>query len=345
MATTAPIITTFTPQSETNGTVVTISGTKFSATPLANIVYFGAVQAAVVSASPTNLIVIVPTGATFAPVTVTVNGLAPYASQPFLPTFAGMGQGFNSATFGPGQNLAAGNGPVKVIIADLDGDGKPDLAVANAYDHSISIYRNISVGGSLTAASFAPPVVLPTPTGSQSPYYLAVADLDREGKMDIIASDFGDNLISIYRNISTPGSLTTNSFATRMDLATGAIPIGIAVGDLDGDGRPEIVVGNFGGTTISIFQNMSTIGNIAFAPRIDLTTPASPASVAIGDLDGDGKPDLAVADYSGYISLFRNHSTPGNISSNTFDARVDLPAQNQSLFVTIGDLDGDGNRS
>ena len=191
--------------------------TNFSATPLANIVYFGAVQAAVVSASPTNLIVIVPTGATFAPVTVTVNGLTAYASQPFLPTFAGMGQGFNSATFGPGQNLAAGNGPVKVIIADLDGDGKPDLAVANTYDHSISIYRNISVGGSLTAASFAPPVVLPTPTGSQSPYYLAVADLDGDGKLDIIASDFGDNLISIYRNISTPGSLTTNSFATRMD--------------------------------------------------------------------------------------------------------------------------------
>jgi hypothetical protein len=337
-----PIITSFTPQSGTGGVVVNINGLNFGPNPNHNTVYFGAVQATVTSATRTNLTVTVPTGATFAPITVTVNGLTAYADQPFLPTFAGTGQSFSSATFDPNQNLAARSGPVKVVIADIDGDGKPDLVVANTVDHSVSIYQNISVSGSLTAASFAPPVVLPTPTGSQSPYYVAVADLDGDGKLDIIASDYGDNLISIYRNISTPGSLTTNSFAPRMDLATGATPIGIAVGDLDGDGKPEIVVANFGGTTVSIFQNTSSIGNITFAPRFDLTTPASPANVAIGDLDGDGKPDLAVADNSGYISLFRNHSSPGNISSNTFDARVDLPAQTQSLFVTIGDLDGDG---
>ena len=336
-----PVISSFAPASGTNGTVVTISGNNFSPAPSANIVYFGAVRASVLTSSPTSLTVSVPTGATFAPITVTVNGLIAYASTPFEPTFAGVGQAISSATFGPNQNLAAGNGPVKIVIADLDGDGKPDLVVANTYDHTVWIYQNLSTNGSLTAASFAAPVVLATPAGSESPYYVDVADLDGDGKLDIIASDYGDNLISIYRNISTPGSLTTNSFAARVDLATGTTPIGIAIRDLDGDGKPEIVTANNGDNSISIFQNISTIGNIAFTPRF-IATGGGPLNVAIGDLDGDGKPDLAVTGNSGFISLFRNNGTPGNIGTNTFDTRVDLPAQNNSVTVLIGDLDGDG---
>ena len=74
-----PVITAYSPQSGAVGTVVTISGTNFSPTAAANIVYFGAVQAAVLSASPTGLQVTVPVSATFAPITVTVNGLTGYA--------------------------------------------------------------------------------------------------------------------------------------------------------------------------------------------------------------------------------------------------------------------------
>ena len=261
-----PVISNFTPASGTIGTVVTISGANFSATTSANIVYFGAVQANVLVASPNSLMVMVPTGATYAPITVTVNGLTAYSREPFVPTFGGAGQSINSASFGPNQNLAAGNGPTKVVIADLDGDGKSDLVVANTYDHTVWIYQNISSNGTLTAASFASPVVLATPAGAQSPYYVEVADLDGDGKLDIIASDCGDNLISIYRNVSTSGGLTTNSFAARLDFATGATPIGVAVRDLDGDGKPEIVTANAGDATISIFQNLSTLGMISPSP-------------------------------------------------------------------------------
>ena len=259
-----------------------------------------------------------------------------------MPTFGGAGQSINSASFGPNQNLAAGDVPTIVVIADLDGDGKPDLVVANTFNHTVWIYQNISSNGTLAAASFATPVVLPTSAGSQSPYYVEVADLDGDGKLDIIASDYGDNLISIYRNVSTPGGLTTNSFAARLDFATGATPIGVAVRDLDGDGKPEIVTANAGDATISIFQNLSTLGNIALAPRVDMAVNGGAQGVAIGDLDGDGKPDVTVAEADGFISLFRNHCTPGNISASTFDARVDLPAQSGSVNVVIGDLDGDG---
>src|SRR5208282_2392688 len=100
----------------------------------------------------------VPVGATYAPITETVNGLTAYADTPFLPTFLSGGT-LGSSSFGPQLNLGAGNGPSREVIGDLDGDGKPDVVVANVYDGSIWIYRNISTNGTLAAASFAPPVI------------------------------------------------------------------------------------------------------------------------------------------------------------------------------------------
>ena len=96
-----PVISSLSPSSGANGTVVTISGNNFSPTPAANIVYFGAVQAVVSSASPTNLVVTVPVGATFAPVNVTVNGLTAYSSQFFGPTFTGDGSSISTTSFSP----------------------------------------------------------------------------------------------------------------------------------------------------------------------------------------------------------------------------------------------------
>jgi alpha-tubulin suppressor-like RCC1 family protein len=341
-----PVVSSFSPSSGVVGSSVNIFGTNFSATTLSNIVYFGAVQAAVSSASMTNLTVTVPVGATFAPITVTVNGFVAYGVAPFEPTFTGSGAAIDASTFAPGVNLnSAGSGPIITVIADLDGDGKPDLVVANTYAHSISIHQNVGTNGVLNAATFAAPVVFPVGSGSDDPRGVTVADVDGDGKLDLLVPDDNTNQIVIYRNISSGGTLTTNSFAPPIFLTVAAGPQQVVVRDLDGDGHPDIISVNQGSGTISILRNLGTAGSItsnSFAPHVDLVSAGNAESLAVGDLDGDGKPDLAAADNSGFISLYRNNCTPGNISAGTFDTRADLPAQSGSLNVVIGDLDGDG---
>jgi|GEM_PF-1135958 len=338
-----PVISNLSPNSGIVGANITLSGTNFSATAASNVVYFGAVQAAVSSANPTSLLVTVPAGATFVPITVTVNGLTAHAGQPFMPTFPGNGQ-ITNASLAARLDLDAGAGTSQVVFADLDGDGKSDLIIANASIGTVSLYRNISTTGSLTAGSFAARVDVPLlPSSGTSPYVIGAADLDGDGRLDIIAENADSNVISILRNISSPGSLTTNSFAARQDFSGGNAMRGLAVRDLNGDGRPEIVAANNGDNTISVFQNASTIGNIAFSARVNFIAGSGPLGVAIGDLDGDDKPDLAVANYNdNTISVLRNTGAGSNITTNSFAAKVDFPALSTVGSIAIGDMDGDG---
>jgi hypothetical protein len=342
-----PVIVSTSPTGGIVGTNVVLTGNNFSPITASNIVYFGAVRATVVSASLTSLTVTVPVGATFSPITVTVNGLTAYSPISFSPTAAGDGSGFVSSSFTPRLDLATGTGPGPVVIADLDGDGKPDLIIPDDYAGDISIYRNISSTGSLTAGSFAPRVILPMVVGSyDNPDSLAIADLDGDGRLDIVAINADSKIVSILKNISSPGSITTNSFAPRVDLAAGTTMRGLAVRDLDGDGRPEIVTGNYGDNSISIFPNVGTTGIItsnSFAARIDFATGSGPCGVAVGDLDGDGKPDIAVANFNGNtISVFRNLGAGAGITASSFAVKMDYPAPATVQHIAIGDLDGDG---
>jgi len=170
-----------------------------------------------------------------------------------------------------------------VSSADIDQDGKPDLAVSNITSNNVSVLKNNSSGSTL---SFAPKIDLATGSFSSS---VTLGDIDGDGKLDMAVTNQQSNNFSVFRNTS---SLGTISFSPKVDYSTGVGPTSAPLSDLDGDGKPEIVISNAFEPNISVFKNNSSPGNILFSPRVNFVTDFQPRNIFSGDLNGDGKKDL-----------------------------------------------------
>ncbi len=235
-----------------------------------------------------------------------------------------------AGSFAAKKDFATGSNPESLAIGDLDGDGKLDLAVANAGTDNVSVLRNIGSTGNI---DFAPRLDFAV---GDLPYSIAIGDLDGDGKPDLAIANVASDNASVLRNIGSPGNI---SFAAKRDFATGAIPYSIAMGDLDGDGKLDLTVANTGSNNASVFRNISSSGNISFAAKQDFPIGFRPYSIVIGDLDGDGKPDLAATNTGMTVSVVHNTSTSGSIS---FAATQEFATGYFSYSVALGDLDGDG---
>jgi sugar lactone lactonase YvrE/predicted Fe-Mo cluster-binding NifX family protein len=339
-----PSITGFSPTSAKPGDVVTLMGTNFNTTPNNNIVFFGATRASVTAASNTSITVTVPSGATYAPITLLNTGtsLAASSLRNFTPTYSPAKTSLTATDFQAKQDFATGSFPEYISIGDLDGDGRPDLVVANSGSNTFSVYRNTSSSGSIGAGSFAAKVDFAT--GSE-PKSIAIGDLDGDGRPDLVVANSGSNIVSVYRNTSSSGSISAGSFAAKVDFVTGSFPSSVAIDDLDGDGKLDLIVANAGSNTVSVFRNTASISSIvsgSFAAKVDFATGSFPRSVAIGDLDGDGKLDLIVANAgSNTVSVFRNTASSSSIVLGSFATKVDFATGTSPYSVAIGDLDGD----
>ena len=331
-----PTVTSFSPASGPVGTSVTITGTNFSAIPVNNIVFFGAVKANVTASTATSLTVTVPAGATYQPITVTVGGLTAYAPTAFVVSFPN-GFTITNSSFEPKTDYTTDLHPNDIAIADFDGDGKPDMVTANNYISgvlsSISVLRNISSAGSV---SFAPKQDFVNGAGS---FGITAGDIDGDGKPDIVVNSNFDSKISVFRNTSVAGTI---SFAPKVDLTSGSNSYAIVIRDVDGDGKADVsFINNISGG-LSVYRNTGSIGTIAFAARQDFATALLPYDLESADFDGDGKADFAVSNNSGTsFSIFRNISSPGNVS---FATQVDIQngTGNKPFGLAVADLNSDG---
>ncbi len=329
-----PTITSFTPTSGPVGTLVSLKGSLFNPTISKNIVFFGATRATVNSATDTSLVVTVPPGASFSQISElnTDSNLVGFSSGIFNPTYSPNKAMVYPSDFSNKLDFATGLRPESVVVGDIDGDGKPDMALVNDSSNTVSILLNTGNSGTISFANKLDFVAGLSPTS------LAIGDIDRDGKLDLAISNYDSNTVSIYKNTSNTGAI---SFATKVDFITGINPRSVIIGDFDMDGKPDLVVANEGSGNVSILRNIGFNGIISFAEKLDLTVGANPKSLTLGDFDKDGRSDLAITNYnSNTISIFRN---TGNFGMIGFAPKIDLTTGSNPISIATGDLDGNGS--
>jgi len=226
-------------------------------------------------------------------------------------------------------DYGTGGGPNSVAIGDLNGDGRPDLATANPAANTVSVLLNRGDG------SFRATVEYGTGGGPNS---VAIGDLNGDGRPDLATANSEANTVSVLMNTGD------GSLRAKVDYGTGPGPESVAVGDLNGDSKLDLVSANCGlrspdylcrkSNTVSVLLNR---GDGSFQTKVDFTTGRNPDSVAIGDLNGDGKPDLVTANvYAFTVSVLANRG------DGSFQAKRDYEAGDGPVSVAIGDLNGDG---
>ena len=228
--------------------------------------------------------------------------------------------GNGDGTFQPAVTTRPAADPGAVAVGDFNGDGKPDLAVAD--------WSRPTLSACCWATATAPSSPRPTtPTGT-GPDAVAVADFNGDGHLDVVATDEDSNAFSVMLGDGAGG------FGAASEYATGTGPDSIAVADFNGDGVPDLVTANGVAGTVSVLLGN---GKGGFGPATDYATGSDPDSVAVGDFNGDGVPDLAVANYnSNTVSVLLGNGKGG------FGPATDYASGSGPKSVAVGDFNGDG---
>jgi hypothetical protein len=206
----------------------------------------------------------------------------------FIDDTVGILLGNGDGTFQPHVDYPVQINPYSIATTDFNGDGHLDLVVANQYSGSLSVLLGKGDG------SFAPQVIYNTGGAD----YVAVADLNRDGRVDIAA----------VTNTKLAAVLLGNgdgTFQPPVTYKVGHGPSSIAIGDINADGIPDLVTTNSFDNSVSVLVGN---GDGTFQPHLDFNSGPGPQTVAIFDFNHDGLPDLAVPHGLTTVSILLNSS-------------------------------------
>ncbi|HJW76162.1 MAG TPA: FG-GAP-like repeat-containing protein [Thermoleophilia bacterium] len=203
--------------------------------------------------------------------------------------------GNGNGTFQNKVDYPTDAGPWSVEARDVNGDLKQDLVTANSGASSVSVLLGNGNGTFQARIDY--------PTGS-APRSVDVGDLNGDGKSDLVTANSGASSVSVL--LGKGGG----TFQAKVDYLTGSGPESVAIGDLNGDGEQDVVTANSGAGANAV-SVLSGRGDGTLQPRLDYIVGATPRSVAVADLNGDGKLDLVTANYdAGTISVLLGAAFP-----------------------------------
>jgi hypothetical protein len=247
-----------------------------------------------------------------------------------------------SLVLGGNQAIA---GPTAVAPADLDGDGRCDLAVANLGDQDLAVFLQTPSGGYLPE----PGQRLGGPGETTLPQDLVAADVDHDGDLDLVSANAGAAQgLTIFRQLA-PGIFETSASTTLSDPSL-ATPQRLAAADVDRDGRLDLLCTNLAGCVTSVFlQDGGDFGD----GSADLLLGGEgvtdrPFGLAVADVDGDRLLDVLVTSLDrDDVSIFLGRAEGALFGADpvTPDLRVgDATTTNAARDVVVVDVDHDGQR-
>jgi hypothetical protein len=235
--------------------------------------------------------------------------------------------GFARVESGP---VRIGPSARKVAVGDVNGDRKPDVVVGEHDSASITVWLGDGKGG-LKAAPFSP--VKASDTKRPHTHDVALADVDGDGHLDLLSTNANDGTVSILKGDGSgqfapaPGSPVS---AARHPYDS------IAVVDVNGDAKPDLVVPDLRGNAVSVLLGQ---GGGAFGKPAQFPLGPRPGYIVVGDVNGDRKPDLvATHDDDPLVAILLGDGAGRFAPAEGSPLKLETPVWGSAL----GDLDGDG---
>jgi Bacterial Ig-like domain (group 3)/FG-GAP-like repeat/Abnormal spindle-like microcephaly-assoc'd, ASPM-SPD-2-Hydin len=210
--------------------------------------------------------------------------------------------------------------PFYVAVADLNGDGLPDVVLA-AHGASIQVFLDTSTGALESPGLYA---------AGGNPQSVAIADYNGDQVPDLAVANSASNNISILIGNGD------GTFKTAVNYTAGTSPSVVAAGDFNADGFVDLAVTNNGSNNISILMGN---GNGTFQAQTTVAANPGPSGLAITDVNGDSKADLVVTNQNGTSETIQTFLGNGN---GTFQSPTSYPAGNAPRIVATGDFNNAG---